>query len=72
MVDKGDCDVLGDREELRVVVFDDLVVGGSEYDAVEVDAFGSSSGPGFGILAGAHGEEESSNDEVGNDGGSGV
>ena len=53
-------------------MFDDIVVGVSEYDAVEVDALSASGGPGFGILAGAHGEEEGSNDEVGHNGRSGV
>jgi hypothetical protein len=68
LIDESDGDELGTREEARIGVRDDCVVGRSENETIEVDALCLACDVWLGILARTHGKKEGgSNDDVGQD-----
>jgi hypothetical protein len=72
LIDEGYCDVLWGVEERWVQVLDVRLVGCPKDEAVEVDAFGLAQDLRFWVFAGSHSKKESSNDNVGYEGGSRV
>jgi hypothetical protein len=57
LVDKGDGGMLGNLQELRVVVLNHIIRFSAEHDTIKVDALCFSRSPGFGMLASSHGKE---------------